>query len=190
MVTAKKKLKRKGRKKSHELDRTRTPDSLRDWKQLTHYAKLLSQEIFCLFLKNGASQYLFLFDILTKRTEPFRNLSYKPSTRLPFVLDGTLLLSNYGYAVSFVNLLLLGKKRLSSHRRDQGRRACVLLHCVHHFYSLIPQARTTWTMLFLLIVKTKTVFLRSPNPSQEKKPDTSATFDPLPIPYRFVGPVG
>lgn len=110
MVTAKKKLKRKGRKKSHELDRTRTPDWLRDWKQLTHYAKLLSWEIFCLFLKNGASQYLFLFDILTKRTEPFRNLSYKPSTRLPFVLDGTLLLSNYGYAVSFVNLLLLGKK--------------------------------------------------------------------------------
>ena len=90
----------------------------------------------------------------------------------------------------FCQPVVAWKKRLSSHRRDQGRRACVLLHCVHHFYSLIPQARTTWTMLFLLIVKTKTVFLRSPNPSQEKKPDTSATFDPLPIPYRFVGPMG
>ena len=29
---------------------------------------------------------------------------------LSFVLDGTLLLSNFGYAVLFVNLLLLGNR--------------------------------------------------------------------------------
>ena len=80
------------------------------WLQLIYYAKLLSLEIFCLLPKTGAGQYIFLFNILTKRTKTSRNLTYKASTRLSFVRDGTLLLSNYGYAVSFVNLLLLEKK--------------------------------------------------------------------------------
>lgn len=52
--------------------------------------------------ENGASQYIFLFNILTKRTKTSRN------TRLSFGLDITLLLSNFGYADFFVNLLLLG----------------------------------------------------------------------------------
>ena len=41
-----------------------------------------------------------------------------------------------------------------------------------------------------LLLRRHRFFFRSPNPSQENKPDTSATFDPLLIRYRFLGPMG
>lgn len=107
------KRKKERKKTRHELGGTRSPDWLYVWKQLTHYAKLLSLGInYSVYCRKTVLVNTF-FCSISWRKEPKLLEILLTRRALGFLLFlmlhyWPLLLSNFGYAVLFVNLLLLG----------------------------------------------------------------------------------